>query len=269
MSFSLLSPLQDSAAAPEIFNHYQWPLALYAVACILGILILGRYLLNLLPGLRDTKQLNKKTAKERITRDFYVRIQNRSALWGLIFQLGYAVLLLPFFLTTEDRRWWRIGVDIFTILMVYDFFYYLTHRFLFHAGPLGAPLMWMHAVHHQQKNPCRLDSNYLHPLETCVGLALYCGTVSVLALLMGGFNVITIVVTYVLFLEINEHNHDLQEINRFPFKILYQKAFLHHVHHARFTGGNFGTISSIYDRLFGTYDVGNGWGKQIETENGK
>ena len=247
-------------------QHYEWQLALYVVVASLALLSVGRYLLNLIPALQQTKQLNQATAKERVTRSFCVRIQNRSALWGLLFQLVYAVLVLPFCLTAETRPWWRTLLDIVTILMVYDFFYYFSHRFLFHAGRLGGPLMWMHAVHHQQKNPCRLDSNYLHPLETCIGLALYCGTVTLLAALMGDFQVVTIVVTYVLFLEINEHNHDLMEINRFPFKSMYDKAYLHHVHHARFTGGNFGTISSLYDRLFGTYDTGRGWGKRIKSE---
>jgi sterol desaturase/sphingolipid hydroxylase (fatty acid hydroxylase superfamily) len=242
-------------------EHYEWRLTLYTVAAILAILIVGRYFLYLLPGLRQTKQLNRTTAKERMSRDFYVRIQRRSGLWGLLFQLAYVVLVLPFVLTAEARPWWRMLFDIFAILMVYDFVYYLTHRFLFHAGPLGGPLMWMHAVHHQQKNPCRLDSNYLHPLETCIGLALYGGTVAFLAALMGGFQVVTIVATYVLFLEINQHNHDLTEIDRFPFKYFHRAAYMHHVHHARFTGGNFGTISLLYDWLFGTYDTGGGWGK--------
>lgn len=256
----------NSSLSSLIPQHYEWQLTLYAVMIILALLSFGRYLLNLIPALQQTKQLNKATAKERVTRSFYVRIQNRSALWGLLFQLAYVVLVLPFFLTAETRPWWRTLLDIFTILMVYDFFYYFTHRFLFHASPLGGPLMWMHAVHHQQKNPCRLDSNYLHPLETCIGLALYCGTVTLLAALMGNFQVVTVVVTYVLFLEINEHNHDLMEISRFPFKNMHRKAYLHHVHHARFTGGNFGTISSLYDWLFGTYDTGRGWGKQLKSE---
>lgn len=263
MNLSLLSLLPEHDL---LLEHYEWRLTLYAVAAIVVLLTVGRYFLYLLPALQQTQQLNKATAKERMTRGFYVRIQNRSALWGVLLQLVYLVLVMPFLLTAEMKPWWRTLFDIFTILMVYDFFYYFTHRFLFHAGPLGGPLMWMHAVHHQQKNPCRLDSNYLHPLETCIGLALYGGTVALLAALMGDFQVVTIVVTYVLFLEINQHNHDLVQINRFPFKYFYHAAYMHHVHHARFTGGNFGTISLLYDWLFGTYDTGSGWGEKAEPQ---
>ncbi len=256
-----------NASLLTLFSHgYEWQLALQVVIASLLALTAGRYLWNLIPALQKTRQLNKATARERVRRKLYTRIQNRSALWGLLFQLVYVALVLPFLLTPETRPWWRTLFDIAAILMVYDFFYYLTHRFLFHASAFGGPLVWMHAVHHQQKNPCRLDSNYLHPLETCIGLALYCGTITLLAALMGDFQVVTIVVTYVLFLEINEHNHDLMEINHFPFRTLYRKAHLHHVHHARFTGGNFGTISSLYDRLFGTYDTGEGWGKKTRTD---
>jgi sterol desaturase/sphingolipid hydroxylase (fatty acid hydroxylase superfamily) len=249
----------------SIAANYEWRLALYVVAAVLAILSLGRYLMYQVPGLRQTKRLNKTTAVQRMSRSSYVRTQLRSAVWGLLFQLVYFALVLPFIVTDAAHPWWRTLLDIFVILMVYDFFYYFTHRFLFHAGPFGAPLVWMHAVHHQQKNPCRSDSNYLHPLETCIGLALFLGTLAVLAMLMGKFQVMTVVVTFVLFLEINEHNHDLMEVNHFPFKYLHRAAYLHHVHHARFTGGNFGTISSFYDWLFGTYDAGNGWNSRLKT----
>ena len=50
------------------------------------------------------------------------------------------------------------------------------------------------------------------------------------------------------------------EVDRFPFKYLKYMSDMHHVHHARFVGGNFATISLFYDWLFRTYDTGDGWG---------
>ena len=94
-----------------------------------------------------------------------------------------------------------------------------------------------------------------------IGLALYAGSILVLSLLMGEFHVATIVITWVAFSEINNHNHDLWEEDRFPYKYLSYASKMHHVHHARFTGGNFATISLFYDWLFGSYDTGDGWGK--------
>jgi sterol desaturase/sphingolipid hydroxylase (fatty acid hydroxylase superfamily) len=67
--------------------------------------------------------------------------------------------------------------------------------------------------------------------------------------------------TWVAFSEINNHNHDLWEEERFPYKYLSFTSKMHHNHHARFTGGNFATISPLYDWLFGSLDTGNGWGK--------
>ncbi len=153
-------------------------------------------------------------------------------------------------------------MDTFVILMVYDFVYYLTHRFLFHDGGfLGGPLMWVHAVHHQQNNPCRQDSSYIHPLEVALGLGLYVGTIFGLSFVMGNFHVVTLIVTWIAFSEINLHNHDLWKSDRFPFKYLKHAADMHHVHHAKFTGGNFATISLLYDWMFGTYDTGAGYKK--------
>ena len=176
-------------------------------------------------------------------------------------QLVVFLLVIPFSVTLAPQPWWEILLDTFIILMVYDFFYYLVHRFLFRDGPLGAPLKWVHAAHHQMKNPCSKDSAYLHPFETCLGIALYAATIGVLAIIMGEFHIVSTIVTFVAFSAINQHNHDLMEVDRFPFRFLKYMSDMHHVHHARFIGGNFATISLFYDWQFGTYDTGECWDK--------
>jgi sterol desaturase/sphingolipid hydroxylase (fatty acid hydroxylase superfamily) len=148
-------------------------------------------------------------------------------------------------------------MDMVVILMFYDFVYYVTHRFLFHKKPL----LWMHAIHHRQHNPCRWDSSYIHPLEVAIGLGLYVMSIFVLSRFMGHFHVATVIVTWFAFTEINLHNHDLWTADRFPFKYLNYAARMHHNHHAKFTGGNFATISLLYDWMFGTLDDGEGYGK--------
>lgn len=243
----------------------EWLLSLYVFIGALSVFIIGRSVLLLSPALKQTQQLNVAAAQEREKRSFYPPIQKRSRTWGLLTQLVVFLLVLPFCLTLEAQPWWEVLLDIFVILMVYDFFYYLVHRFLFHDSPLGAPLKWVHAVHHQMKNPCRMDSAYLHPIETCIGIGLYAATIFVLAMLMGEFHVATVVVTFVAFSAINQHNHDLMEIDRFPFKYLKYASDMHHVHHSRFISGNFATISLFYDWLFGTYDTGKGWGKHKQS----
>jgi sterol desaturase/sphingolipid hydroxylase (fatty acid hydroxylase superfamily) len=190
----------------------------------------------------------------------YAANQSMNRKWGAAFTLVIFALILPFCLTADAQPWWRVVLDCAVILMVYDFFYYLMHRFLFHdGGVLGGPLMWVHAVHHRQHNPCRDDSSYIHPLEVAMGLGLYTACIFGLSLLMGGFQVVTVVVTWVAFSQINLHNHDLWESDRFPFRYLNTMSVMHHNHHARFTGGNFATITLLYDWMFGTLDRGEGY----------
>ena len=244
-------------------GQYQWLLSVYTLVGIFAVLIVGKYLLLMLPGMRQTRELNQQEADKRVTSLRYLSIQNRSKIWGLLTQVLIFVCILPFALTLEPQPWWQILLDIFVILMVYDFFYYLVHRYLFHDGGIGGPLMWVHAVHHQKKDPCRKDSNFLHPIETCMGLGLFGACLGGLAYFMGDFHVITAVVTWVAFSEINQHNHDLMEADRFSYKYLKYMSFMHHVHHARFTAGNFATISLFWDWLFGTYDVGEGYKRQV------
>ena len=251
----------DTSFISASLEQGEWLSSFYVFAGALAVFVAGKYLLLLSPELRKTRELNVDSAAERVTRSYYPPIQRRTKLWGLITQLVVFFLVIPFCVTTAPQPWWEVLLDIFIILMVYDFFYYLVHRFLFHDGPLGAPLKWVHAVHHQMKNPCRMDSAHLHPLEAVIGIGLYAATIAVLALFMGEFHIVTTIVTFVAFSAINQHNHDLMEVDRFPFKYLKYVSDIHHVHHARFIGGNFATISPLYDWMFGTLDTGSGWGK--------
>ena len=243
-------------------ENYHLGLSLIAFASILTITILSRKLGKFIPAFGRAAQLNKDAYDKKMQRKLYSDNQKLNRKWGLVDTLVIFFLIIPFCVTVESEPLWKMLLDMFVILMFYDFFYYLTHRFLFHNPNFGkGRLMRVHAIHHQQHNPCRGDSSYIHPLEVAIGLGLYAGSILVLSQLMGQFHVATIVITWVLFSEINNHNHDLWEEDRFPFKYLSYASKMHHNHHARFTGGNFATISLFYDWLFNSYDTGNGWGK--------
>lgn len=243
-------------------QNYQWQLSLYALVPIMLIPFIAKHLLRLVPAIRDAQTLNKETYEKKMARPFYAANQKRNRKWGFTYLVVIFAGILPFCLTLESQPWWNVLLDVFVILMVYDFVYYLAHRFLFHdSGFFGGPLMWVHAVHHQQNNPCRQDSSYIHPLEVAIGLSLYVGTIFGLSFAMGNFHVVTLIVTWIAFSEINLHNHDLWKSDKFPFKYLKHAADMHHVHHAKFTGGNFATISLLYDWMFGTYDLGAGYKK--------
>jgi sterol desaturase/sphingolipid hydroxylase (fatty acid hydroxylase superfamily) len=239
-------------------EHYQWKLSLLTLGGIIAVTLVGKQLLLLIPEVRAAQRLNTEARARKMEKPVYAANQAWNRKWGLSFQVVIFGLILPFCLTLAPQPWWRVLVDTVVILFVYDFVYYLTHRFVFHQG---GPLVWMHAVHHQQHNPCRQDSSYIHPLEVALGLGLYVGTIGLLSLVMGPFHVATIVVTFVAFSQINLHNHDLWEADRFPFRALKYMSEMHHHHHTRFTGGNFATISVLYDWMFGSLDNGQGWGR--------
>jgi sterol desaturase/sphingolipid hydroxylase (fatty acid hydroxylase superfamily) len=259
----------SSSILDAIREHYRWDLSLMALGAIIAITLLGRQLLMLVPEIRQASELNKEARAQRQSKPHYVANQKWNRPWALLFQAVIFLGILPFCITVAPQPWWNLLLDVFVILMFYDFFYYLSHRFLFHNnGFLGGPLIKMHAIHHQQMNPCRTDSGYLHPLETAIGLGLYIGSIFVLSLLMGRFHLATVIVTFVAFTQINLHNHDLWEVDRFPFKYLNYASKMHHNHHKRFTGGNYATISPLYDWMFGTLDNGQGWGPAAKAKAG-
>jgi sterol desaturase/sphingolipid hydroxylase (fatty acid hydroxylase superfamily) len=240
-------------------ENYNWQLSLYAGLGIIALSLAGR-LLRFIPAFGAAHRLNSETLRKKMERPSYAENQRWNRKWGMGFIVIIFGLILPFSLTAEPQPWWNVLLDIVVVLMVYDFFYYLTHRFLFHDSRfLGGPLMWVHAVHHRQHNPCRMDSSYIHPIEVAIGLGLFVATISILAIFMGKFHVATLVVTWVAFSQINLHNHTLWETDRFPFRYMNFLSKMHHNHHARFTGGNFATISLLYDWMFGTLDYGKGW----------
>lgn len=250
----------DNGFWGAVLAGWQWQLSLAAGVGIIAVVLAGKLVARLVPTLRAAGDLNAQTYATKMQNPRYAANQAWNRKWGVAFTAVIFGLILPFTLTVEPQPWWRVIVDCVVILMVYDFFYYLTHRFLFHDGNfLGGPLMWVHAYHHRQHNPCRNDSSYIHPLEVAMGLGLYVACIVGLSLLMGRFHVATLVVTWVAFSQINLHNHDLWTADRFPFRYLNTMSVMHHNHHARFTGGNFATITLLYDWMFGTLDYGEGY----------
>jgi sterol desaturase/sphingolipid hydroxylase (fatty acid hydroxylase superfamily) len=237
----------------SLIASYDWKLSLMAGIGIIAATLIGNRLLALNPTFKAAQLANQAAFEAKMAKPHYAANQKWNRKWSLAYLLTIFGVILPFCLTLETKAWWLMALDVFVILMVYDFFYYLVHRFLFHGS-----LTWVHSVHHRQHNPCRWDSSYIHPIEVAIGLGLYVATIFVLSRFMGNFHVATIVITWFAFTEINLHNHDLWEEDRFPFRYLNTMSKMHHNHHATFNGGNFATISLLYDRMFGTLDKGGG-----------
>lgn len=257
-----MSQLADFPFLASLAEQYHWQLSLVAAAGIFVSTFLLGQLAKVVPTFRQAIALNRGTYRQKMEKPAYAANQKWNRQWSVLFLVVIFGGILPFCLTAEPQPWWNILLDMVVILMFYDFFYYLTHRFLFHDSAFfGGPLKWMHAIHHRQHNPCRMDSSYIHPLEVALGLGLYVASIFVLSRFMGNFHVVTIIVTWIAFSEINQHNHNLWQSDRFPFRYLAYASRMHHHHHAKFTGGNYATISLLYDWMFGTLDNGEGYGQ--------
>lgn len=240
---------------------YEWRMSLYTLVGIAAATLIVKLLWSLIPTFRKAQQLNQTTYAAKMQRPDYAANHLWNRKWSAVYLLVIFGFIVPFCVTANSQSISSMVLDVVVILMVYDLVYYFVHRFLFH-GPI---LVQVHAIHHRQHNPCRMDSSYIHPLEVAIGLGLHVGTILILSRFMGRFNVATIVVTWMAFTEINLHNHDLWTEARFPFRYLNYIAKMHHNHHGKFTGGNFATISLLYDWMFGTLDNGQGYKAKEKT----
>lgn len=131
-----------------------------------------------------------------------------------------------------------------------DFTFYVSHR-LFHA----VALMWrVHQVHHAETDLDLTTGFRFHPLEAIVSQGLLLAAIALLGPPPGAVALIalaTVVQDY------------LQHANlRFPesadrlLRMLIVTPATHRVHHSEELvrqNANFGTVFTIWDRLFGTY----------------
>ena len=230
---------------------YDWMAALSSIGALIALTTAGRFLAFKIPALQRMRELNREADKRKLSRKRFreaVKVNNRA---GLITNLVFYLTILPFCVSLEPRPLWRHGVDIVAVLLVYDFMYYLTHRFIFH----GRVLRKVHALHHQVRKPTYIDALYVHPLETCIGLSLYLGSIPLIAALAGApLNAFSIAITTLIFTQVNTINHTYVNLPYFPFKTLDHVTGVHAAHHVDMNQGNFATLTMVYDWLFGTYE---------------
>ena len=237
---------------PDTFlQHYNWLGALLALAGVIIVTKTSKFLIFKVTPLQDMRQVNRAQDKLKWKLDKYPPIVRANQKVGLWANVVFFLLMLPFFITLEPVSPWQVLLNVFIILMFYDFLYYLTHRFWFHGN---GSMRRVHAVHHQARDPTYLDAHYVHPLETFVGLALYFGSIAALAPLLGPYHVATVILTFVIFTQVNIINHTRVDLDYFPFRALTWITRKHHVHHQNMHKGNYATITLFYDRIFGTLD---------------
>lgn len=236
--------------------HFDWLAALVTVASIIGIVLLGQKIVFSIPAIAKTRDLNNAQNKDKWknkAQKYHHRVKASQKI-GLGFTLAFYVLLLPFIVTLDAQPVWKILLDVFLILMIYDLFYYLTHRFLFHGNGYFRKV---HAVHHQARSRVSsIDSHLLHPWEIFIGIALFYVVTAALAVVSGGpFHVVTLVITSVVYTQLNQINHCRIDLDTAPWKTLNWIAMKHDAHHIDMHRGNFATLTLFYDWLFGTVET--------------
>jgi sterol desaturase/sphingolipid hydroxylase (fatty acid hydroxylase superfamily) len=231
---------------------YDWKAALVFLATLVALTLIGRFLAFRIPALARMRELNREADQRKLARERFrkgVAASNRA---GLLTNAVFYVAVLPFCLSLAPRPLWRDALDVVVVLGVYDFFYYLTHRFLFH----GRALRKVHARHHEARTPTHADAFYVHPLETAIGLVLYLGTLPLLAAATGGpLGAFSMAVATLLFTQLNTINHAYVDLPGFPFRWLSRITWHHAAHHVDMSHGNYATLTMLYDRLFGSYEA--------------
>jgi sterol desaturase/sphingolipid hydroxylase (fatty acid hydroxylase superfamily) len=243
----------------SLLAAYDWKAGLTLIVMVVVLGKAGRWLAFKVPAFQRVRELNRAEDKIRLAREKYPPMIKSSMRAGMWTNLVFFLVIAPFVVNFEPRPLWRGLLDIVLILMVYDFFYYLTHRFLFHAPhdsrfAVGRYFRRVHAVHHQARDPSHIDAFYVHPVETFVGQELFHMTVLGLGLGLGGFHVVSVAIGSVIYIQLNTFNHVKFEVPGPRYKVLNWISYKHHVHHIDMQKGNYATITLLYDKLFGTLD---------------
>jgi len=150
------------------------------------------------------------------------------------------IVLLGGYLVDAGRtsRWYAPLL----VLLLYDFGYYWLHRAL-HWRSLMRRVHW---VHHRTSHPTAVDSLYLHPLETVAGLVVLLASMAAVGPLGPG----AFAATAIAHSLVNVLVHANLSIPARLAWLTNHWSARHDAHHS--SSGNFGTITPLWDWLFGT-----------------
>ena len=228
---------------------YDWIATLAFLSTLIVVSTVGRFLIFKIPELDRMRTLNRQADKEKLSGKRFRQVVKLNNNTGLLTNVVFFAAILPFCIDLSPRPLWRHGLDIVAVLLVYDFLYYLTHRFLFH----GRPLRRIHSLHHQAHTPTYIDALYVHPVETVIGLVLFLGSIPLVAWLGGTpLNAISMAIATLIFTHLNQINHTWVNLPHFPFRTLDYITSIHAAHHVDMNSGNYATLTMLYDWLFGT-----------------
>jgi sterol desaturase/sphingolipid hydroxylase (fatty acid hydroxylase superfamily) len=230
---------------------YHGRAALVFVLSLVALTFGLRLLVFRVPAFRRMRELNDAADRVKLARPRFRDACAASNRAGLATNAVLYAAVLPFCIDLTPRSLWRHALEVVSVLMVYDFLYYWTHRSLFH----GRALRRVHALHHQAHTPTNADAYFVHPLETAIGLALFLGSVPLVALAGGApLHAVSMAVATLIFTQLNILNHTYVSLPVFPFRTVSTITFLHAAHHVDMNRGNYATLTLLYDWVFGTLE---------------
>ena len=154
----------------------------------------------------------------------------------------FTVALTQFgdFVIREGPSFWYEPI---VFLLVFDFAYYCLHRTLH----LPVLMRLLHGVHHRIHHPTAAESLYSHPVDTVIAFTLLFACMA----LVGPLGTTSFVVSSLLYMVIFGLGHANLDLPFRSMAPLNHWARRHDAHHSQ-RNVNFGSITPVWDRLFGT-----------------
>ena len=232
---------------------WDWLAAIVFLALfVLGPLVPAR-VIGLIPRYAELRDQNERADREKREKDAYRVAVERGTRTSAITNFGLALLLVPFFVSLDARPLWQYAVEILAVLLVYDFLYYWLHRSLFH----GTLLRKEHALHHLARRPTSGDSVYIHPWESFLGILVFMGAIPIVSLVTGGpLSAISAGLAAVAWAQLTQLNHAWTNLSstRWLDRWVEHVTSVHRAHHVDMNRGNYASLTTVYDRLFGTFE---------------
>jgi Delta7-sterol 5-desaturase len=227
-----------------------------AVVALVGL----RYVLIAGGGLLLVTLFEKALASKRIQARPFTRAQlmrEAMASCSTVFIFAAAVVglvllhrefgLSQVYRDVDQHGWLWFAASIPIAILIHDFYFYWTHRFMHLPGVFEQ----VHRVHHLSTNPSPLAAFAFHPIEAVIEA----GVLFVIALVMPiHVGALAIVMLYMIVTNVMGHlGYELLPGNLATSRWFgwINTATSHNLHHQKFNG-NFGLYTMIWDRLFGT-----------------
>ncbi|MBT9560392.1 MAG: sterol desaturase family protein [Myxococcales bacterium] len=163
---------------------------------------------------------------------------------SLIIVFGLLSLMAKSMLHGRSDGVVRTVVDVFLILLVYDFAYYGLHR-LMHLKSL---MQYVHGVHHRVHNPTAMESFYLHPVELFAGIAL----LMTCTLIVGPVSNLSFLFVFAFHSTLNIVVHSGLTTGLWLLRPLDHLMVKHHIHHRGELDANLASLTPLPDIVFGT-----------------